>query len=76
MKNVSRHCVESNVVPVDFPLDRTRLVRTFEIPGDAIAVLSDLYMLNLDLSVPSVGRVNRPIALNVVGWLIGECRCG
>src|SRR5208283_5200108 len=76
MENISCHRIESDVMSIDFALNRSRLDGTFEISGDAVAVLGDLYMLNLNLSVPSVGGVNRPIALHVVRWLVGECRSG
>ena len=47
------------------------MFRTLEITGDPVPVLLDLHILNLRLAVPDVGRVNRPVALHVVGWLLG-----
>ena len=74
MKNISRHRVESNVVHIDFTLNRARLIGPLEISGYAVAVLGDLYVFDFDRAVPGVGGVNRPIALHVVGWLLGKSR--
>ena len=48
------------------PLNRTRLIRAFEISRDSVAVLCDLDMLHDRLAVLQAGGVNRPVSLHVV----------
>ena len=53
-ENIASHRVESDVMDIDFVLEWTRLVGTFEVPSDLIAVLCDLDMFYLDLLVPDL----------------------
>ena len=72
MKNIGRHRVESDAVDMDFTLDGTGLIGALEVSGDAVAVLCDLYVFDLDPAVRPHGGVNRPVALHVVWRLLGE----
>src|SRR5271155_2731487 len=58
---------------IDDPLNRTRLVRTFEISGDPVSVLCDLDVLYFRLAVPDVRGVNRPVTFYIVRRLLGQC---
>ena len=54
---------ESDVVSVDFALNRAGLIGTFEVSRDPIAVLRDLDVLHDRLTVLDAGGVNRPAGL-------------
>jgi hypothetical protein len=60
---------------VDLALDWTGLYGALEVAGDVIAVLRNLDVLDLNSAAVHATGVNRPVALNVVGGLLGEC-CG
>src|SRR5208282_4172299 len=71
-QNVRSHRAESYVMDIDHPLNRPRLVRTFEISGDPVSVLCDLDVLYFRLAVPGVRGVNCPVTLYVVRRLLGQ----
>jgi hypothetical protein len=75
VENIGSHGVESDTMAMNLAFDWTGLNGAFEVSGDVIAVLRNLDVLDLNSAAVHTTGVNRPVALNVVGRLLGEC-CG
>jgi hypothetical protein len=72
VENIASYRVESDVMAMDFTLDWTGLEGAFKISGDAIAVLRNLDVLDLNLAGVGIGCINCPVALHVVWRLLGQ----
>jgi hypothetical protein len=55
VENIASHRVEPDVMAMDLTLDWTGLDGTLEVPGDVIAVLRNLDVLDLNRAVVDPG---------------------
>ena len=73
MKDVLGNGAEPDPMPVYHAFNRALLVRPVKVPGNSIAILHELNVLDDDLSVFGVSGVNDPTAFDVVRWLLRQC---
>src|SRR5271154_551420 len=71
-QDIASYRAEPDMMHIDLTLNRTRLVRTFEVSGDSVAVLRDLDVLHNDLAVIDVRGIDRPVTFHVVRGLLGR----